>query len=579
MPIKVREKLSFQIEGVDGAELPAQKVQPAEQESVANSTVSTSTPSCTETITDLITPVEPERVDMWDPKYIEDLEAQRRKAKAGGGQKRIDAQHGKGKLTVWERIDYLFDPGSFQEVGSLVESRFTDFGMDKKKLPGDGVVTGFGTINGVPVYVAAEDFTVMGGTYGEYHSRKIVRIMDMAFQSKAPFITINDSGGARMEEGITGLDGYGDMFLRHTRASGKIPQIAVIMGPCAGGACYGPALCDYVFMVERSSQMFLTGPAVVKTVMGEDISTEELGGAETHSTLSGVAHFKYESEYACLDGVKRLLAYLPKNYREKPKRIIGKARDNSASLQSIVTDNQRRGYDVHKVIDTFVDEGSFFEVHEEFGKSIVVGYARLDSEVIGIIASNPLYMGGSLDIDSGEKAARFVRCCDCYGIPLLTLIDVPGFMPGSKMEHGGIIRRGAKLLYAYCEASVPKVSLILRKAYGGAYIAMNSKGMGADIVYAWPIAQIAVMGAEGAVGIMYKHELEAAPVSTREAVRQEKIKEYNGKFMSPYIAAKLGIIDEVIKPEETRRKIRTAFESLSSKERSELSYQHGNIPL
>ena len=514
---------------------------------------------------------------MWDPKYINDLDSRRAKAKAGGGQKRIDIQHGKGKLTAWERIDYLVDPGSFQEVGSLVESRFTDFGMDKKKLPGDGVVTGFGTINGEAVYVIAEDFTVMGGTYGEYHSRKIVRIMDMAFRSKAPLITINDSGGARIEEGISGLDGYGDMFLRHTRASGIIPQIAVIMGPCAGGACYGPALCDYVFMVEKASQMFLTGPTVVKTVMGEDISAEELGGADSHSSLSGVAHFKYPSEYECLDGVKKLLSYLPKNYREKPVRIIGKARDHSEELQEIVTDNQRRVYDIHKVIDTFADEGSFFEVHQDFGKSIVVGYARLDSEVIGIVASNPMWLGGSLDIDSGEKAARFVRCCDCFGIPLLTMIDVPGFMPGSKMEHSGIIRRGAKLLYAYCEASVPKVSLILRKAYGGAYIAMNSKGMGADIVYAWPIAQIAVMGAEGAVGIMYKHELEEA--NDKETVRAEKIAEYNDKFMSPYIAAKLGIIDEVISPEETRRKIRTAFESLSSKERSELSYSHGNIPL
>lgn len=530
----------------------------------------------------IIVPVVDETEDkkvegMWNPKYIEDLNARRAKAKAGGGEKRIEAQHGKGKLTVWERINYLFDSGSFQEVGSLVESRFTDLGMDKKRLPGDGVVTGFGTINGVSVYVAAEDFTVMGGTYGEYHSRKIVRIMDMAFQSKAPFITINDSGGARMEEGITGLDGYGDMFLRHTRASGKIPQIAVIMGPCAGGACYGPALCDYVFMVEKTGQMFLTGPAVVKAVMGEDITTEELGGAQSHSSLSGVAHFKYPSEYECLDGVKKLLSYLPKNYREKPVRIIGKARDHSEELQEIVTDNQRRGYDVHRVIDTFVDEGSFFEVHRDFGKSTVVGYGRLDSEVIGIVASNPIYIGGALDIDSGEKAARFVRCCDCYGIPLLTLIDVPGFMPGSKMERNGIIRRGAKLLYAYCEASVPKVSLILRKAYGGAYIAMNSKGMGADIVYAWPIAQIAVMGAEGAVGIMYKHELEAA--TDLEKTRHDKIVEYNEKFMSPYIAAKLGIIDEVINPEETRRKIRTAFESLSSKERSELSFCHGNIPL
>ncbi len=514
---------------------------------------------------------------MWESKYIEELDRKRLEAKAGGGPEKTELQHGKGKKTVWERIDYLFDEGSFQEIGSLVESRFTDFDMEKKKRPGDGVVTGFGTINGVPVYVAAEDFTVLGGTYGEYHSRKIVRIMDMAFQSKAPFVIINDSGGARMEEGISGLDGYGDMFLRHTRASGKIPQIAVVMGPCAGGACYGPALCDFVFMVEKTSQMFLTGPSVVKTMIGEDISTEDLGGALAHSMESGVAHFRYSSEFECLDGVKKLLSYLPKNYKEKPARVIGKARDNSEQLQEIVTDNQRQGYDIHKVIDTFADENSFFEVHKDFGRSIVVGYCRIDSEVIGIVASNPIHIGGSLDIDSSEKASRFIRCCDCFGIPILTLIDVPGFMPGSKMEHEGIIRRGAKLLYAYCEASVPKVSVILRKAYGGAYIAMNSKGMGADIVYAWPIAQIAVMGAEGAVDIMFKHELKTA--LDRDLARNGKIAEYNNMFMSPYIAAKLGIIDEVIAPQETRRKVRMAFEGLKSKERSKLSYMHGNIPM
>ena len=524
-----------------------------------------------------VEPPKPVELPKWDQKFVEALDAKRAKAAVGGGEKRVAAQHKKGKLTARERVEYLFDEGSFQEVGAFVESRFTDFGMDKKKLPGDGVITGFGTINGEAVYAAVEDFTVMGGTYGEYHSRKIVRIMDMAFQSKAPFITINDSGGARIEEGIAGLDGYGDMFLRHTSASGKIPQIAVVMGPCAGGACYGPALCDYVFMVDKTSQMFLTGPGVVKTVTGEDITMEKLGGAQSHASLSGVAHFHYAAEYACLDGVKALLSYLPKNYREKPVRIIGKARDHSERLQSIVPDNQKKGYDVHDVIETFVDEGSFFEVHKDFGRSIVVGYARLDAEVIGIVASNPMHLGGSLDIDSGEKAARFVRCCDCYGIPILTMVDVPGFMPGSHMEHGGIIRRGAKLLYAYCEASVPKVSLILRKAYGGAYIAMNSKGMGADIVYAWPISQIAVMGAEGAVGILYKHELEDA--EDKETVRQEKIEQYNDQFMSPYLAAKLGFIDEVIQPEETRRKIRFAFESLRSKERSEISFSHGNIPL
>ena len=377
--------------------------------------------------------------------------------------------------------------------------------------------------------------------------------------------------------GVLLCDGYGDMFLRHTRASGKIPQIAVVMGPCAGGACYGPALCDFVFMVDKTSQMFLTGPQVVKSFTGETISTEELGGAEAHSSLSGVAHFHYADEYACLDGVKKLLSYLPPNYREKPIRIDGKARDDSDKIQSIVSDNQKKPYDVHNVIYTIVDEDSFFEVHRDFGKSIVVGYARLDAEVIGIVASNPMHVGGSLDIDSGEKASRFIRCCDCFGIPLLTMIDVPGFMPGSNMEHNGIIRRGAKLLYAYCEASVPKVSLIMRKAYGGAYIAMNSKGMGADIVFAWPIAQIAVMGAEGAVDIIFKHEIEAA--EDREKVRQEKIRQYNEGFMSPYIAARLGFIDEVIRPEETRGKIRFAFKSLQHKERSELSFAHGNIPL
>lgn len=517
---------------------------------------------------------------MWDEKYLDELQAYRDKALDGGGEDKRKKQHAKGKLTARERIDYLFDEGTFQEVGSQIESRFTDFGMAEKKLPGDGVIIGFGEIDGRQTFIAAEDFTVMGGSLGEQHSKKISRILRMAMESKAPFITINDSGGARIEEGIAGLDGYGEMFRGHTEASGKIPQIAVVMGPCAGGACYGPALCDFVFMVEKTSQMFLTGPGVVKAVIGEESTTEELGGGEMHSSLSGVAHFCYTDEKTCLDGVRRLLSYLPKNYHEDPPRRTGKARDDSLKLQEIVPDNQRRAYDVHQVIDTFVDEGSFFEVHRSFGKSVVTGFARMDTEVLGIVASQPMQLGGSLNIDAGEKAARFVRFCDCFGIPILTLIDVPGFMPGKQMEQGGIIRRGAKLLYAYCEASVPKVSLILRKAYGGAYIAMNSKGMGADIVYAWPIAQIAVMGAEGAVDIIYRHELEAEKdEEKRQQLRQEKIGEYNRQFMSPYIAAKLGIIDAVISPEETRRKIRAAFESLASKERSPVSYVHGNIPL
>ena len=360
---------------------------------------------------------------MWDEKYLKELNEKKDKARLGGGQTRIDKQHAKGKMTARERLDYLFDAGSFQEVGAFVESRFTDFGMEEKRLPGDGVIIGFGTINGVPVYASAEDFTVLGGTLGEYHSKKIARILDMAYESKAPFISINDSGGARIEEGIAGLDGYGNMFLRHTKASGKIPQIAVIMGPCAGGACYAPALCDFVFMVERTSQMFLTGPGVVKAVMGETISVEELGGAWSHSRISGVAHFKYASEKDCLDGVRRLLSYLPKNHKEKTPRIIGKARDYSGLLQEIVPDNQRKTYDMHNVIDAFVDEGSFFEIHKDFGTSMLVGFARMDSEVLGIVASQPLDKGGSLDINASEKAARFIRCCDCFGIPLLTLVD------------------------------------------------------------------------------------------------------------------------------------------------------------
>lgn len=508
--------------------------------------------------------------------FLEELERRNELSLRGGGEDRITEQHRKGKLTARERLEYLFDKDSFHEIGAFVETRAIAFGMNVKHIPGDGVITGFGTINGECVYAAIEDFTVMGGTYGEYHSRKIIRVMDMAYQSKVPFVMINDSAGARIEEGITGLDGYGDMFFRLTRASGIIPQIAVILGPCAGGACYGPALCDYIFMVKGISQMFLTGPKVVKTVIGEEIGIEKLGGAQIHSTTSGAAQFIYESEHECLDSVKKLLSYLPNNHLEKPKKVSGNPTDYSSRLQNIVPDNQKKPYDIHKVIQTFVDEGSFFEVHREFGRSIVIGYARIDSEVIGIIASNPCMMGGVLDIDSSEKAARFIRCCDCFGIPLLTLVDVPGFMPGSKMEHYGIIRRSAKLLYAYCEASVPKVSIILRKAYGGAYIALNSKGMGADIVYAWPIAQIAVMGAEGAVDILFKHELEAS--KDPEGLRQNKIKMYNDTFMSPYIAAKTGIIDEVISPEQTCLKIKAAFNSLKHKERSKLSLVHGNIP-
>ena len=403
--------------------------------------------------------------------------------------------------------------------------------------------------------------------------------MDMALKMRAPYVSVNDSGGARIEEGISSLDGYSGIFYRNTKASGIIPQISVILGPCAGGACYSPAITDYVFMSKKSANMFITGPAVVETVLGEKVTAEELGGAVVHASKSGVVHFAYEDDYACLDGVKRLLSYLPENCDKNPPVVIGKARDESYRLEEIVPDNQRKVYSVKDVINTFVDADSFFEIQAEFAKNIVIGLARLDGEVLGIVANNPGGgISGSLDIDSSEKAARFVRFCDCFNIPILTLVDVPGFMPGTRQEHGGIIRRGAKLLYAYAEATVPKVTLIMRKAFGGAYIAMNSKGMGADIVFAWPIAETAVMGAEGAVAIMNGKKIEASDDPAAERARL--VEEYEKEFMTPYIAAELGYIDEVILPEETRGKIRSAFEALKMKDRNAVGFRaHGNIPL
>lgn len=514
---------------------------------------------------------------MWNESYINELLERREKAYAGGGKSRIDKQHAKGKMTARERIEYLFDKGTFQEVGNFMESRISDFDMERKKFPGDGVVTGYGYINGRLTFVSSEDFTVIGGTLGECHANKICQIMDMALKMKAPFISINDSGGARIEEGISSLNGYGGLFLRHMRASGKIPQIAAILGPCAGGACYAPAMCDFVFMAEKTSKMFITGPAVVKTVSGSAVSAEELGGTKVHEELSGVTHFVYPSDQECLDGIKTLLSYLPQNHEEAPKRIIGKSRDFSYLLEEIVPDRQKQVYNILDVIYALVDEDSFFEVQKTFGKSLVIGFGRMDTEVIGLVASQTMHMGGAIDIDASEKAARFIRFCDCFNIPILTLEDVTGFLPGVQQEHAGIIRRGAKLLYAYCEATVPKVTVILRKAFGGAYIAMNSKGMGADVVYAWPIAQIAVMGAEGAADIIFKDEIQKSEVP--EMTRKAKIQEYNDCFMSPYIAAERGYIDDVILPEETRAKIRAAFEALRNKQRVEPCSRHGNIPL
>lgn len=515
---------------------------------------------------------------MWDKKYSEELLARRQKAINGGGEKRIEKQHQAGKLTARERVEKLFDPNSFVEIETLVESRGDEFGMDQKKIPGDGVIIGYGMINGRIVYASIEDFTVMGGTLGEYHSKKICQIMDMAIKMRAPYISINDSGGARIEEGICSLDGYSGMFYRNTQASGFIPQISVILGPCAGGACYSPAITDFVFMSRKSGKMFITGPAVVKAAIGETVDADSLGGADTHSTKSGVLHFTYDDDESCLEGVKKLLSYLPPNCSEQPPFDPNfRGVENSYRLQEVVPDNQRKVYNIKDVLDCFIDRDSFFEVQKEYAKNLIVGFARLDGSVIGIVANNPCVIGGALDINASEKGARFIRFCDCFNIPLLTLVDVPGFFPGSQQEHNGIIRRGAKLLYAYSEATVPKITLIMRKAFGGAYIAMNSKGMGADVVFAWPIAQIAVMGAEGAVDILHKKKINEA--SDPNFMRQQLVYEYEDHFMTPYIAAERGFIDEVILPEETRKKLSESFFALKDKNEMKRTKKHGNIPL
>lgn len=540
----------------------------------------------------------------WD-EAIKDLESRRNKALLGGGQTKIDKQHQGGKLTARERIEILLDKGTFVEVDGMVESRIDDFDLDKRRVPGDGVVTGYGEIDGRLVFVASEDFTVIGGTLGEYHSFKICRIQDMAMNMKAPLICINDSGGARIEEGISSLSGYSGMFLRHTKASGMIPQIAVILGPCSGGACYAPAICDFIFMVKDISKMFITGPNVVKTVINEEVSVEELGGAKVHAEKSGVSHFTYRTEGECLMGVRKLLSYLPSNFEEKAPVVknikdkqsllftvnkvlskigpLGKkwTADNEKAraerIKEIVPDNSRHAYDVKEVIDCIADENSFFEVQKEFAMNGVVGFGRMEGEAVGFVANQPGVMGGSLDYHASDKLARFIRFCDCFGIPVVTLIDVPAFLPGTEQEHNGIIRHGAKILYAYSEATVPKISLIMRKAYGGAYIAMNSKEMGADLVFAWPIAEIAVMGADGAVNIAFKRKIKAA--ENPEAMREQCKKEYEDRFLNPYVAASRGYVNEVIKPEETRKCLLKALKGLKNKKVEAPGKKHGNIPL
>lgn len=508
---------------------------------------------------------------------IEDLEERRAEASLGGGITAINKQHEKGKLTARERLDILFDKGTFVEINDLVESRIDDFDLDKKRIPGDGVITGYGKINGRTVFASSEDFTVIGGSLGEYHSRKIVHIQDMAIKMKCPLITINDSGGARIEEGIDSLSGYSGIFERNTIASGVIPQIAVILGPCSGGACYSPAICDYIFVVEEVSKMFITGPQVVKTVIGEELSAEELGGALTHTKKSGVAHFLYKSEKNCLGGVRELLSYLPDNNQSPLPVKMGKSVNQCKNLVNIVPDNKKKSYDVHDVIYTMIDRDSFFEIQKHWAKNAVVGFGRMEGNTVGFVCNQANCKGGSLDIDASDKIARFIRFCDCFNIPIVSLIDVPAFLPGSEQEHNGIIRHGAKILYAYSEATVPKISLIMRKAYGGAYIAMNSKLMGADIVYAWPIAEIAVMGAEGAINIVGRKKIQEA--ENPEEKRQEMIEDYEEKFLNPYIAAKRGFVDEVIRPDETKHKIMDALEALKTKNISRPYKKHGNMPL
>ena len=438
-------------------------------------------------------------------KQTQDLRARREKILEGGGRARIEKQHASGKLTARERMEALFDDGTFVELNDMVTSRATDFGMEKKRVTGDGVVTGYGYVHGRIAFASSQDFTVSGGALGEAHAKKIIFAMDKAAEMKAPFISINDSGGSRIEEGIDSLAGYAEIFYRNAIYSGVIPQISVILGPCAGGACYSPGICDFIFMTEKTSQLFITGPQVVKSVTGEEISVADLGGARVHSEVSGVAHFVYENDLECLNGVRRLMGYLPQNCDDTPLRVAAHPVDRCAEIPDLVPDNTRVSYDVRDVITAFVDENSFMEVQPGFARNIVVGFSRIDGRTVGIVANQANALAGSLDLNASDKAARFIRFCDCFNIPLLTLVDVPAFMPGSNQEHNGIIRHGAKLLYAYSEATVPKISLIMRKAYGGAYVAMNGKGLGADVVYAWPIAEIAVMGAAGAVAIIGRH--------------------------------------------------------------------------
>ncbi|REK19789.1 MAG: acyl-CoA carboxylase subunit beta [Actinobacteria bacterium] len=509
---------------------------------------------------------------------IEQLRELRDEALHAGSQRAIARQHEQGKLTARERVEALLDKDSFQEIDQFVRHQSQGFGIESKRPLGDAVITGHGTIDGRPVFIFAEDFTVFGGSLGKVVADKICKVLDMALDTGTPVIGIKDSGGARIQEGVSALDGYGRIFERNVRASGVIPQISLIMGPCAGGAVYSPALTDFVFQVEETSHMFITGPDVIKTVTGEEVTMEDLGGAYAHASKSGVTHFVYPTGEDALDAARYLLSYLPQNNQETPPYFTPTDRPDRIddSLDRIIPDSSNQPYDMLEVLETILDDGEFYEVHEHWAKNIIVGFGRLDGHTVGLVANQPAVLAGTLDISASEKAARFVRFCDAFNIPLLTFVDVPGFLPGVDQEHGGIIRHGAKLLYAYCEATVPRISVITRKAYGGAYLVMNARGIRADLVYAWPSAEIAVMGAQGAVNIIHRREL--ADAEDPDAKRTELVADYETRFNNPYVASELGLVDEVIEPRETRAKLIKAMNVLRTKRESLPPKKHGNGP-
>ena len=516
---------------------------------------------------------------MGTEQHIERLRELREQAQHAGSQRVVDRQHDQGKLTARERVQLLLDKGSFEEIDLFVRHQASGFGLEDHRPPGDAVVTGWGTVDGRTVFVFAEDFTVFGGSLGQAVSDKICKVLDMAMEVGAPIIGLKDSGGARIQEGVESLDGYGRIFLRNVRASGVIPQLSVIMGPCAGGAVYSPAITDFIFQVEGTSHLFITGPEVIKTVTGEDVTMEELGGAHAHASKSGVTHFVSASEEEALDEVRYLLSFLPQNNMEVPPFFAsGDSPDRTIdALDEIIPDSPNQPYDMVELIEQIVDEGDFYQVHEAFARNLVTGLARLDGYTVGIVGNQPNAMAGTLDISASEKGARFVRFCDAFNIPLVTFVDVPGFLPGVEQEHNGIIRHGAKLLYAYCEATVPRITIITRKSYGGAYLVMNARGIGADLVYGWPTAQIAVMGAPGAVNIIHRKTL--ADADDSETRRTELINEYEQTFNNPYRAAELGLVDDVIEPRDTRTRLIRALEMLRNKRQTLPPKKHGNIPL